>query len=151
MMVFSYSFCYSILLLPHAHYSWALFAIFLFDLHLLSIVPSRANKLALQVIDVALAVEQVLLLVTLDLNATQAFLRQVLRIVHIDHVVVFTIAIHFTISFHIHHTTYIFLIASQHLTFSHALVVEIAVRLLILFLEDLLALLTQFVLQVGAP
>ena len=55
---------------------------------LLVFIARGANELALQVVDVTLVVEQVLLVIALDLDAAQAFLRQILRVVHVDHVVI---------------------------------------------------------------
>ena len=65
------------------------FGLHLFSLHAIAVVPCGAYEFALQVVDVALAVEQVLLLVTLDLNSAQAFLGQIFRIVHINHIIFF--------------------------------------------------------------
>ena len=57
-----------------------------FALHLLSfhifgvfgVLPSGADKFALEVVDITFTVEKVLLLVTLDLNSAQTFLGQIL-------------------------------------------------------------------------
>ena len=76
------------------------FALHLFSIHFLGIVPRGTNEFALEIIDVSFAIEKVLLLVALDLNSAQAFLGQILRIIHIDYIIFFVIltsgAIHHT-------------------------------------------------------
>ena len=54
----------------------------------LVIVSSRAYELTLKIVNVALAIKEVLLLITLNLNASQTLLGQVLRIVNIYDIVV---------------------------------------------------------------
>jgi len=51
-------------------------------------VTCRTNELTLQIVDIPLVVKKVLLIVTLNLNATETFLGQVLWIVHVNDVVI---------------------------------------------------------------
>ena len=48
-------------------------ALFDLTLHFFCVLTRSSDKLALQIVDVAFAVEKVLLLVTLDLDPAQAF------------------------------------------------------------------------------
>ena len=139
-------------------------ALFDLTLHLFGIIARRSDKLALQVVDVAFAVEKVLLLVSLDLDPAQALFGQVLRIVHVDHVIFVII-----LAVHGHHTTItidafdellltvvlqlLLLLKGQQLTFCQVFVIDITVRvlpggsILSIFINSLLM---KFVMQVSA-
>lgn len=108
---------------------------------LVILLSSGANELALQVVDIALVVEQVLLLVALDLNSAQTFFRQVLRIVHVDYVIIF-------IRFTLHLLVFVaqlvlcgLLLKSENLALSEVVQVQLTVGESVLVVQELLIIL----------
>ena len=99
-------------------------------LGLFVLVTGGADELALQVVDVALVVEEVLLVVALDLDPPQPLLSQVLRVVHVDHVLVVALA---TLSALLGRSL---LLERQDLALSEALVVDGALVVRVLRVAD---------------
>ena len=146
--------------------SLVMLALFDLTLHLFGFLACRSDEFALQIVDVAFAVEKVLLLVALDLNPAQALLGQVLRVVHVDHVIVFVI-----FAVHGNHATVtaidafdkflltvvlqlLLLLKGQQLALCQVFVIDITVGVLpsgtILFSIVINSLLMKFVMQVSA-
>jgi hypothetical protein len=104
-------------------------------------VSCGANELTLQIVNVSLAIKKVLLIITLNLNASQAFLRQVFGIVDVNDIVFF---VFFAILLGI-----CLLLKSNQLALSQPIDVNIAVGLAVTDLLSIVILMDSVMILIG--
>lgn len=96
------------------------------------VAVSSANEFTLQVVDVALAIEQVLLIVTFNLNALEASSCQVFWVININHIfIIFVLSLSWLKL--VGHVLILFLLLAQSIGV-HLLLIEEIVGALIVFL-----------------